>query len=88
MGTVTTGIFAGMDTDVLQAALSKAQLAYIALASGSQGESFSYAMGDGGQKSVTYTRASIANLVQLISQMKAALGLECRPRRPIRPVTR
>jgi hypothetical protein len=87
MTTVSGGLFDGMDTAQLQAALTKAQQAYIDLSTGSKGESFSYAQGDG-QKSVTYTRASVGQLIQLINQLKAALGLECRPRRPMRPVFR
>ncbi len=79
-----TSIFAGMDTATLQAALAAAQQAYIALASGTKGESFSYTQGDG-SKSVTYTRANLGSLVALIEQLQAQLGIVRRARRPIRP---
>ena len=78
-----TGIFAGMTTAQLQAALSQAQQAYIALSTGSKGESFSYTQGDGG-KTVTFTRANLQNLNMLIRQLQVALGLISHTRRPIR----
>ena len=77
------GLFAGMTTQQLQAALTNAQQAYIALIGGSKGESFSYTQGDGG-KTVTFTRANVGNLTMLIKQLQAALGIIPRVRRPIR----
>lgn len=76
-------VFSGMSRDALQAALSQAQAAYIALSTGTKGESFSYTQGDGA-KSVTYTRANLGQLTALIGQLQQALGLTCRPRRSIR----
>lgn len=80
-------VFAGMTIAQKQAALTKAQTAYVNLSTGSQGESFSYTQGDGG-KTVTFTRANLANLNALIKQLQQELGLICRARRPIRPVYR
>lgn len=77
------GIFSGMTTDQLQAALTAAQSAYIALISGSKYETVSYTQGDGA-KSVTFTRAKIENLNALIRQLQQALGLVYHARRPIR----
>ncbi|HEY2010541.1 MAG TPA: gpW family head-tail joining protein [Rhizomicrobium sp.] len=76
-------IFAGMSTGQLQAALTAAQTAYIALSIGSKAETVSYTQGDG-SKSVTYTRANIANLTALILQLQQALGIIKRARRPVR----
>ena len=72
-------IFTGMTTDQLQAALTSAQAAYIALAGGSKAESLSYTQGAGG-KTVTFTRANIGNLSMLIRQLQIALGLAPRRR--------
>lgn len=77
------GILTGMSPEQLQLALANAQAAYLALSTGSKGESFSYTQGDGG-KSVTYTRANIGQLTALITQLQQALGLIARARRPIR----
>jgi hypothetical protein len=76
-------ILAGMDTDNLRAQLAAAQQAYIDLSTGSKGQSYSYTQGDGA-KAVTYTTANIQNLVALIKQLQAQLGIICQPRRPIR----
>lgn len=83
----STGPFAGMDAAVLQANLTKAQQAYLDLSMGSKGESFSYAQGDG-VKAVTYSKANMGQLLVLIGQLKQALGISPRGRRPIRPVFR
>jgi hypothetical protein len=72
-----------MTRDQLAAALATAQAAYLKLATGAQGVSFSYTQGDG-TRSVTYTPASIANLSALIRQLQQALGVLCRSRAPIR----
>ncbi|OVE45615.1 hypothetical protein CBW21_22420 [Chromobacterium violaceum] len=53
------------------------------LSTGALGESYSYTQGDG-TKSVTYTRANLAQLQQHINDLMYALGM--RRRRPIRPV--
>ncbi len=87
MSICDTGLFAGMTTQQLQTALAGAQQAYIAIASGAQGESYAYTQGDG-SKSVTYTRANLDQLRALISMLQSALGLNRGARRPIRPVWR
>ena len=79
----STGIFAGMQTSALQTALANAQQAYLDLSTGAKGESFSYTQGDGA-RAVTYTRANIADLVMLIKQLQAQLGIVNQPRRPMR----
>jgi hypothetical protein len=73
-----------MSVPALQAALAGAQQAYINLLSGNKGESFSYTQGDGA-KSVTYTRANIAELSGLIQLLQSQLGVVHRARAPIRP---
>lgn len=75
-------IFAGMSRDQLQAALTTAQQAYIELATGAKGVSFSYSQGDG-TRSVTYQPTDVAQLNQLILQLQSALGLSA-GRRAIR----
>ncbi len=79
----SVSIFDGMTRDQLAAALAAAQAAYLRLATGAQGVSFSYTQGDG-TRSVTYSAASIANLSALIRQLQQALGIVCRARAPIR----
>lgn len=81
----SNSLLAGMSTAALQTALANAQAAYIALASGSKGESFSYTQGDGA-KSVTYTRANLPALASLIRMLQSQLGVVVRARNPIRPV--
>ncbi|MDE1901509.1 MAG: phage head-tail adapter protein [Alphaproteobacteria bacterium] len=78
-----TSILAGRDTATLQADLATAQQAYIDLTTGKKGENYSYTQGDG-SKAVTYTRANLAQLVALIRQLQAQLGIVSRGRRPIR----
>ncbi len=72
----------GLTTAQLQANLAAAQQAYIDLSTGAKGESYSYTQGDGA-KSVTYTRANLAQLTALIQLLQAQLGVVPRPRRPI-----
>lgn len=79
------GLLAGVQTSVLQKALKDAQDAYIALTTGSKGESYSYTQGDG-SKSVTYSKANVAELAALIQSLQAQLGIVPRPRRAIVPV--
>ncbi|UAN52209.1 phage head-tail adapter protein [Serratia sp. JSRIV002] len=79
-----TSLLAGaMTPEQLQAALAKAQQAYIDLAAGSRGVSFSYTQGDG-TRSVSYQQSSIADLMALIQLLQAKLGIVPRPRRPMR----
>ncbi len=77
-----TSLLAGMSMSALQTALENAQQAYINLLSGNKGESFSYTQGDG-TKSVTYTRANIAELSALIQLLQSQLGVVERVRRPL-----
>ncbi|HEX3809597.1 MAG TPA: gpW family head-tail joining protein [Rhizomicrobium sp.] len=76
-------VFAGMTRPQLMAALANAQQAYLDLSTGAKGETYSYTQGDGA-KSVTYTRANIANLMALIRQLQQELGIVRRARRPVR----
>ena len=78
----TNSLLAGRSTTQLQVDLAAAQQAYIDLSTGAKGESFSYTQGDG-SKSVTYTRANLADLSSLIRLLQAQLGIVCRGRRPI-----
>lgn len=78
-----TSLLAGMQTSALQAALTKAQQAYIDLSTGAKGESFSYTQGDGA-KAVTYTKANLPDLVALIKMLQAQLGIVAAPRRAMR----
>ncbi|PMQ04171.1 hypothetical protein DyAD56_15900 [Dyella sp. AD56] len=82
-----TSLLAGMPTAQLQASLAAAQQAYIDLSTGAKGESYSYTQGDG-TKSVTYTRANLAQLAAVIQLLQAQLGIVARPRNPMRPVFR
>lgn len=86
MTIITSGLFAGMDSSVLQAQLTAAQLALIQLQSGQSNVSLSYAQGDG-SKSVTRKMGSVAECTALIQQLQIALGIlppGHRPRRSIR----
>ena len=78
-----TSLLAGMSTAKLQAALADAQQAYLDLSTGAKGASYSYTQGDGA-KAVTYTQTNVQQLVVLIKQLRAQLGLIGRTRRPIR----
>lgn len=80
----STSILAGMDTSTLQSRLAQAQQAYMDLSTGAKGESFSYTQGDGA-KAVTYTKADLGALTQLIRLLQAQLGIIERPRRAIHP---
>lgn len=83
----TQSIFAGMTTVQKQQALANAQQAYFDLSSGVKVASASYSQGDG-SKSVSYTKADLPNLVALIKQLQADLGLTPRPRRATRFIFR
>lgn len=79
-----TGLLTGGMTDEQKRdALTKAQQAYIDLASGRRGVSFSYSQGDG-TRTVTCQQSSLADLAQLIQLLQAELGIVPRPRRPVR----
>ncbi|WP_225548142.1 gpW family protein [Chromobacterium violaceum] len=83
MFTPQTNNFTGIPQVTLQQWLTEAQMALHRLSTGALGESYSYTQGDG-TKSVTYTRANLAQLQQHINDLMYALGM--RRRRPIRPV--
>lgn len=78
----STSIFAGMSTNALQAALANAQQAYLDLSTGAKVQVAAYGQGDG-TKSVTYTQTNISDLVALIKQLQAQLGIIHRGRRPV-----
>ncbi|KAA0547771.1 phage head-tail adapter protein [Citrobacter braakii] len=79
-----TSLLAGaMTDDQLRDALAKAQQAYIDLAAGSRGVSFSYSQGDG-TRSVSYQQSTLSDLLALIQLLQAQLGIIARPRRPVR----
>ncbi len=80
---IQCGPFAGFTQAQLIAARILAQQAYIDLMTGNKGTTFSYAQGDG-SKSVTYTQASTANLLQFIAQLNLLIGDCCGRRRPMR----
>lgn len=80
---MSNSILTGMNPATLQAALASAQQAYLDLSTGAKGESYSYSQGDG-SKSVTFTRANIAQLSVLIRQLQTELGIISRSRRPVR----
>lgn len=73
-------LLAGMDQTALRQSLAQAQQIYIQLMSGAQGESYSYTQGDG-TRSVTYTRANLADLSAAIQLMQAQLNIVDSPRR-------
>ncbi|MBK0004369.1 gpW family head-tail joining protein [Erwinia sp. S38] len=72
-----------MTSEQLREALTKAQQAYIDLAAGARGVSFSYTQGDG-TRSVSYQQSTLADLASLIQLLQAQLGIVPRPRRPMR----
>lgn len=79
---INSSLLAGLSTAQLTQALADAQQAYLDLSTGQKGESFTYTQGDG-SKSVTFTRANLAQLTSLIRQLQFQLGIISRARRPI-----
>lgn len=77
-----TSIFAGVDPALLQTWLSAAQAAYIDVTTGGKTVQVSYGLGDS-HRSVTFSRATLSNLVALIKQLQAQLGLVRHPRRAL-----
>jgi hypothetical protein len=76
-------IFTGMSTEQLQAALANAQQAYIALSTGTQGVDFTYSQA-GGTKHVRYKETDLPQVVALIRELQAQLGITPVPRRAMR----
>jgi gpW len=79
---VRQSIFAGVPQATLQTWLGQAQQAYQDLITGAKGEVYAYTQG-AGAKSVTYTRANVANLEAYIRELQAALGMTRHARRAI-----
>lgn len=69
-----TTLLTGMSKEQLEAALEVAQQAYLELASGNKGVSFSYSQGDG-TRSVSYQKTQLSDLLALIQMIQAELGL-------------
>jgi hypothetical protein len=84
-----TSILDGIDVATLQSRLAAMQLAYLDLTTGKRVQAASYTQGDGA-RTVTYTMANIADLVQAIlsvqSQIDRLTGTSINRRAPIRPV--
>lgn len=78
--------FVGQSTQTLQSWLASAQQALQDLETGAKVEVAAYTQGDGGQKSVTYTRATMGVLRQRIAALVQALGGGRPRRRPARPL--
>jgi hypothetical protein len=79
-----TSNLAGVPPATLQQWLVDAQTALHLLSIGGKPETVAYAQADG-SKSVTYTRANLAQLQAHIVALQAALGLRSRSRRAITP---
>lgn len=79
----STSIFAGMSTEALQAALTSAQMALIALNSGEK-EAEVQVTGGGQHRMVKFVPAQIGNLTVLIRQLQAQLGIIPEPRQRVR----
>jgi len=62
--------------------LQNAQQAYLQLSTGGKVETAAYTQGDG-SKSITYTRANIAQLANIIQMLQQQLGIVTRARRPL-----
>lgn len=77
----SASLLAGMDEATLRAWLTQAQTAYMQLSTGGKVASASYSTADGAQ-SVSYTRAELPAIAQLIRLIQAQLGIG-RGRRPI-----
>lgn len=76
-------IFAGMSRQQLEFALRSAQQAYLELSTGVKVVTANYAQGDGA-KAITYSPATLPNLVAMIKELQAQLGIVRHARRPQR----
>jgi hypothetical protein len=76
-------LFAGMDTATLQAALTSAQTALIALQIGAQTASVSIGSGPV-TRNLVYRATNTAGLAALIQELQRQLGIVKHPRRMIR----
>jgi hypothetical protein len=83
-----TSILDGISLQSLQTRLSALQQAYLDLTTGGKLESAAYTQGDG-SRSVTYTKANIADLTQAIllvqTQIDQQTGVCVNRRAPMRP---
>jgi hypothetical protein len=79
----TNSLLAGMDTATLQAALTSAQTALLALQTGQQTASVSLGSGPV-TRALTYRATNTATLAALIMELQRQLGIVKRPRRMIR----
>ena len=80
-----SSILAGRSTNALNADLARLQQAYIDLMAGGKAVTVAFAQGDGSQ-TVTYTAATIANLMMAIKLIQLQLGVITRARPPINPI--
>ena len=69
-----TGSFVGISTGTLQQWLCEAQTGRHELVTGRRAQMVAYGNGDG-TKTVTYTRANLADLDNYIASLMAALGI-------------
>lgn len=83
VGPSRPGLFDGMPRAELEAALSAAQRALLALQSGSSVASVSFGQGET-SRSVTYRTTDTSKLIVLIAQIQRALGIAGTRRRPMR----
>lgn len=77
-----SSLLAGISRESLQVSLQNAQQAYLQLSMGGKVETATYTQGDG-SKSVTYTRANIAQLANVILMLQKQLGIVGQARRPL-----
>jgi hypothetical protein len=78
----SSSLLAGISRESLQVSLQNAQQAYIQLSTGGKVETATYTQGDG-SKSITYTRANIAQLANIILMLQKQLGIVSQARRPL-----
>lgn len=77
-----SSLLAGISRESLEVSLRNAQQAYLQLSTGGKVETATYTQGDG-SKSITYTRANIAQLANVIQMLQQQLGIVTRARRPL-----
>lgn len=78
----SSSLLAGIPRAQLQTSLASAQQAYLQLSTGGKVESATYTQGDG-SRSVTYTRAELSQLANVILMLQQQLGIVQRARRPL-----
>jgi len=76
---ILKGVFVGLSKEQLEQMLKDAQIAYAEMMMGKKGVSYSYTQGDG-TRSVTYNQTNISDLLALIYEIQAALGIGGRRR--------